>query len=273
MTHRIHNIPRTRGSAEFDLIIVGGGPAGIAAAITSMRRGWKTLVLEKLVTGGLAGEAPLIDNYPGYFEGISNMKFIDLLKDQAKNAGVNLQELVDVKDILVQKDPIVVMHSQFDIIDWNAMQTTFRVPPDQIQYLKQSKRNSGFKSESTTRAVILATGTNRRRLRVPGASELEGKGVSYNATCDGVLYRSRKVVVIGGGNAAVTEALYLDDIVREVTLIHRGCRLRASHFLQEQLLKHSHVNVVLNTCVTETPTCSSISKIFQPKVGRPFALQ
>lgn len=199
------------------MVIVGAGPAGMATAIYASRMGWKTLVLDKSAVGGLAATTPIIENYPGFSE-ISGLEFADKLKAQANKFGAEVQELVEVTDIKVGDTELTVISTSGD-----------------------------YKAK----VVVLATGTNHRHLGVPGEKEFDGKGVSYCATCDGPLYGSRKVVVVGGGNSAVTEALYLANVVREVSLIHRRDRLRAEESLQNEILNNSKVNMIWDSVITQ----------------------
>jgi len=206
------------------MVIVGAGPAGMASAIYSSRMGWRTLVLDKGPVGGLAVVGPYIDNYPGFVEPISNIEFGDRLKKQAEKFGVEVRELVKVIDINIDQIPMRVISTAGD----------FRA-----------------------KGVVLATGTTRRRLNIPGESTFEGKGVSYLATCAGPLYKEKKVAVVGGGSSAVMEAIFLDNVVnivygqKNVFMIHRRDRLRAEKALQKQLLNNSQVNIIWNSIVTE----------------------
>lgn len=202
---------------EYDLVIVGGGPGGMAAAIYGSRMGWKTIVLEKTAVGGLAAITPIIQNYPGILE-ISGLDFSEKLRKQAETYGAEIRELVEVTDIDTSQKPLVVTSS-----------------------------DGVYKAK----VVILATGTNHRKLVVPGEHEYEGMGVSYCATCDGNLFKNKDVVVVGGGNSAVTEALYLDNVVKKVYLIHRRDRLRAEDSLQNQILNNSNVEIIWNSVVKE----------------------
>ena len=202
---------------EYDMIIVGAGPAGIASAIYGSRMGWRTLVLEKEAVGGLAAVTPIIENYPG-FSKITGLEFAEKLRKQAEKFGAEIHELVEVTDIKTNQVPLEVIST-----------------------------SGVFKAK----VVIIATGTSHRHLNIPGEKEFEAKGVSYCATCDGPLYKSKKVAVVGGGNSAVTEALYLDNVVREVYLVHRRDQLRAEQSLQNEILNNSKVNFVWNSVVSE----------------------
>ncbi|UCG03526.1 MAG: thioredoxin-disulfide reductase [Candidatus Heimdallarchaeota archaeon] len=202
---------------EYDMVIVGAGPAGMASAIYGSRMGWKTLVLEKEAVGGLAAVTPIIENYPGFSE-ITGLEFAEKLRKQAEKFGAEIQELVEVTDIKTDQVP-------FEVVSTSGV----------------------YKAK----VVIFATGTSHRHLNVPGEKEFEAKGVSYCATCDGPLYKSKKVAVVGGGNSAVTEALYLDNVVREVYLIHRRDQLRAEQSLQKEILNNSKVNFIWDSVVSE----------------------
>lgn len=204
-------------TSDYDIIIVGAGPAGMAAAIYGSRMGWKTLVLDKGAVGGLAATTPVIENYPGFSE-ISGLEFSEKLRKQAEKFGAEIKELVEVADIKTNQVPIEVNTSS---------------------------------GSYTSKIVILATGTNHRHLGVPGEDENEGRGVSYCATCDGPLYKSKKVLVVGGGNSAVTEALYLDNVVRETYLVHRRDQLRAENSLKKAILEKSRVNILWDSVVKE----------------------
>ncbi len=204
-------------SLKYDMVIVGAGPAGMATAIYASRMGWKTVVLDKGAVGGLAATTPKIENYPGFSE-ITGMEFADRLKKQAEKFGAVIKELTEVTDINLGESEIEVFTPSENFL---------------------------------ANVVVLAMGTSHRHLGVPGEEKLEGKGVSYCATCDGPLYGSRKVVVVGGGNSAVTEALYLDNVVREVSLIHRRDQLRAEESLQKEILQNSNVNMIWDSVVTE----------------------
>jgi thioredoxin reductase (NADPH) len=207
----------SNGSSDYDMVIVGAGPAGMATAIYASRMGWKTLVLDKGAVGGLAATTPIIENYPGFSE-ITGMEFSERLRKQAEKFGAEIQELVEVSDLKIGDSIIEVITTS---------------------------------GNYQAKVVVVATGTTHRHLGVPGEDEFEGKGVSYCATCDGALYKAKKVVVVGGGNSAVTEALYLDNVVREVSLIHRRDRLRAEESLQKQILQNSNVKMIWDSVVTE----------------------
>lgn len=185
---------------EYDVIIIGSGPAGLTAAIYAGRQNFDTLILEKSLIGGMGSIVPLLENYPG-FELIAGKQLIDIMENQAlKNAEIRSHE--EVKKIDTSGNLIKVFTE---------------------------------KNEYTTKAVILATGAKHRALGVPGEKEYLGKGVAYCAVCDGPIFVDRKVLVVGGGNSAVQQAIFLDNIGVLVALVHRRDELRAEGYLQEQL--------------------------------------
>ena len=186
---------------QYDLIIIGGGPAGLTAGIYAGRQGMKTVILEMMTGAGSGYMVPSMENYPGFDE-ISGKELLEKMRKQAeKNIPVNNME--EVKEIHVN-DP-------FD-----------------IQVITS-------KCEYKTRSLIISTGSRHRRLKVPGEIEFLGRGVCYCATCDGPLYQGKDVVVVGGGNAAVQEAIYLKGLGCNVTIIHRRDQLRAENYLQKKL--------------------------------------
>lgn len=197
---------------EFDIIVIGGGPAGLTAAMYASRSRMKTALIEKMGCGGQAAIADWMENYPGFPEGISGFDLGQKFEEQAKKFGAEI--------IL-----------------------------DEISAL--SKTGDGFKiatagGEYSAQAVIIASGANHKPLNIPGEKEFIGKGVSYCATCDGPFFRSREVAVIGGGNSAAQEAIYLTKFASQVTLIHRRDRLRATKILQERAFENPKLKIVWN---------------------------
>ncbi|HVN67935.1 MAG TPA: thioredoxin-disulfide reductase [Candidatus Sulfotelmatobacter sp.] len=187
----------------FDLIIIGGGPAGLTAAIYALRARLNVLLIEKLVLGGLASTAYHIDNYPGFPEGISGLDLAQKLGDQAKKLGLRTfwGNAIKIKKHEVQVDGRT-FHAQ---------------------------------------ALIIATGTEPLRLDVPGEEAFRGKGVSYCATCDGPFYQDKNIIVVGGGNAAIAEAIFLTRFAKKVTIVHRRDELRADKLLAEQAKNHPKI--------------------------------
>jgi thioredoxin reductase (NADPH) len=199
---------------NYELAIIGSGPAGFSAAIYAVRAGIKTVVIDKGIGGGLANVSPKIENYPG-FESISGMDLMEKMKHHAgKFADFHFNK--EVKRIDKIKDE-------------------FKIKTDEESY--------------TVKAIILCTGTNYRRLNVPGEKQLAGKGVSYCATCDGFFFKDKKVAVVGGGNSALIEAIFLKQIgCKEVFVIHRRDQLRAEKAYEDEVLKKG-VKIIFNTHV------------------------
>ncbi len=201
---------------DWDLIIIGGGPAGMAAAIYGARYGLKTLILEKAVVGGNQAVSPLIENYPG-FEEISGSELTDRMKNQVKRAGATIKEITEVTKLELDGDPKKVYVSG---------------------------------EVFTAKAIIIATGTHHRKLNVPGEEKLQGRGVSQCATCDAPLFKGKTVVVVGGGNTALTDALYIKDVASKTYLVHRRDDFRAEKVLKERVLA-SDIEVLWNSEIKE----------------------
>ncbi len=199
----------------YDVIILGGGPAGLSAGIYTGRAWLKTLILESAVVGGNAAIADKIDNYPGFPFGILGGELMDNFRKQAERFGaeIRMEEVVNIADTPSGKKVITT------------------------------------EGEYITRAVIIATGARRRELGVEGEQEFLGRGVSYCATCDGAFFRDYPVAVVGGGESAVKEALYLADIASKVYLIHRRDEFRASPDSVDKMRKNAKIEPRLNRVV------------------------
>ncbi len=201
---------------HWDLIIMGAGPAGLTAGLYGARSGLQTLVLEKKMSGGAVVDAPLIQNYPG-FERISGRDLADRMAEQCKKAGAKISELEKVVELVLDDDNKVV------------------------------KTN---RAAYTSSAVIIASGSLYKKLGVPGEKELRGRGVSYCTLCDGAFFRGGKVMVVGGGNAAVVSARYLANIASSVRLVHRKNQLRADEVLVKDLIAKG-VEIIWNAKLKE----------------------
>ena len=202
---------------KYDIIIVGAGPGGLTAGIYAGRQGTRNLILDKGFAGGLGRAVPEMENYPG-FDNISGMELIDKMKSQAiKNC--ELHENENVLEIIKTDDEYM-----------------FTVKTDNDSYLSKT--------------IILATGSSHRQLNAKGEEEFKGKGVSYCATCDGFFFQGRDIIMVGGGNSALQEALYLDNLGANVTLVHRRDEFRAQKHLQNQI-KEEGINVIYNAVVEE----------------------
>lgn len=202
---------------KFDIIIIGAGPGGLTAGIYAGRQGTKNLIIDKDLAGGLGREVPEMENYPG-FETISGLELIEKMKTQAiKNCQLN--EMEEVQEILKTDD-----------------EYRFTVKTNKDTY--QSK------------SIILATGSSHRHLNAKGEEEFKGKGVSYCATCDGFFFAGRDIIMVGGGNSALQEALYLKNLGANVSIVHRRDEFRAQKHLQN-LIKEAEINTILNATVEE----------------------
>lgn len=199
----------------YDLIILGGGPAGLTAGMYAMRAVLKTVLIEKATPGGQLAITKGVENYPG-FEDISGLELSDKLLQHAQSYGLPVQQ-----DEAVSIEPGAELHSV---------------------RLGNGKLLRGH-------AVLIATGGNPRKLGIPGEDENLGRGVSYCAKCDGFFFKGRVVTVIGGGDTALEEALYLAKLASKVYLVHRRDSFRASRILQQRVL-NSGIELVLNSTVT-----------------------
>jgi thioredoxin reductase (NADPH) len=201
----------------YDCIIVGGGPGGLTAGMYAMRAALKTVCIEKGVPGGQVAITKGVENYPGFIE-IGGFELCEKFLEHAKWYGLDVlqQEVVAV-------EPGLEFHS-------------VRLANGEILH---------------SYAVILAAGGTARRLGAPGEIENFGKGVSYCATCDGFFFRGKTVVVIGGGDTALEDALYLAKITSRVYLVHRRDAFRGSRILQQRVLAEPKIEIILNTTVTE----------------------
>lgn len=202
---------------KYDIIIIGAGPGGLTAAIYAGRQGTKNLMIDRDLAGGIGREVPEMENYPG-FDSISGLELIEKMKEQAiKNT--ELHEMEEVEEI-IQNDG---------------------------EYRFTVKTSKG---EYQSKTVILATGSSHRHLDAKGEEEFKGKGVSYCATCDGFFFAGRDIIMVGGGNSALQEALYLKNLGANVTLIHRRDEFRAQKHLQN-MIKEAGIKTILNATVEE----------------------
>lgn len=198
----------------YDVIVVGGGPAGLTAALYAARAGKDVLVLERESTGGQINYSPLVDNYPG-LPGMSGSQFAQALTQQALDQGVHIRE-----------EEVTFLRTQGELLELTTPQARY-----------------------SATALVLATGVTHRKLRLEGEDELVGAGVSYCAVCDGAFYQGRPVAVVGGGDTALQEALFLSARCSKVTLIHRRDLFRGESRLVEQLRGRDNVEFLLSAAV------------------------
>ena len=193
-----------------DLIIIGAGPAGLTAGLYAARARLKTLMLEKLSPGGQVLMTDWVENYPGFPDGISGFELMDKMRRQAEKFGLEIKsQEVSRLDVLPEKQIITTDNGNLE-----------------------------------SKALILACGATPQRLGIEGESLLTGKGVSYCATCDGPFYREQEVAVIGGGDTAVEEALFLTKFASRIYLVHRRDKLRATKLLQERVWEEEKIEVI-----------------------------
>ena len=209
----------TANRSHYDLIVIGGGPAGLTTALYTAREGIETLVIERAALGGQAATTQWLDNVPGFSEGISGADFSKQLRLQAERFGVELLQAQDVTRI----------HSHDN---YHCVFT-----------------DDG--SEYSAKALVVATGSRYKHLNVPGEDEYIGAGIHFCATCDGPFYKGLPVAVIGGRNSATEESLFLTKFVERVTLLVRGGELNASQVLQEKVLSHPQIDIRFHTDVVE----------------------
>ena len=205
------------GAILYDLVIVGGGPAGLTAGLYASRARLQTLLIEKMVPGGQAASTFLIENYPGFPEGIPGPDLSQAMENQAKRFGLE------------------VVSGAVDYLTFNG------------KHWEVGWENKKL----TTKAVIVSSGVESVKLGVPGEEELKGRGVSYCATCDGPFFRDQDVGVVGGGNSAVDEALFLTRFAKRVYLIHRRNALRAEKILQDRALQNEKIEILWDTIVAK----------------------
>ena len=201
------------------LVIMGSGPAGLTAAIYAARAGLSPLVLDGPAPGGPLITTPLIENFPGFPDGIPGFELMDLMRKQAERFGARFQS-VEVQKLVPAKDG----GAELRLADGTALRAD---------------------------AAIVATGANHRRLDIPGEDQLSGHGISYCATCDGAFHRGQHIAVVGGGDTAMEEALFLTRFASKVTVIHRRDAFRASKIMVKRVLENPKIEVRWNAVVSE----------------------
>jgi len=212
---------------KYDVIIIGGGPAGLSAGIYTARARLATLLIERAAIGGQIVNAGLVENYPGFTGGISGVELTQSMHQQATRFGME------------------TLYDEVIGIEVDGKQKIIKTP----------------QGDFISKAVVIAGGAEWQKLGVPGEAEFTGKGVSYCATCDGAFFRDKPVAVIGGGNAAVTEALELTKFASKIFLIHRRNELRATLIMQERIKADSRIQILWDTVVLEIVGDKFVDKI------------
>jgi thioredoxin reductase (NADPH) len=210
----------------YDVIIIGGGPAGLSAAIYASRARLRTLLIEKNCCGGQITITDLLENYPGFNGGINGFELAIKLETQARDFGTEIvyEEVTSIENKSVKK--IVT-------------------------------KNSAYEAKS----IIVAGGTSLKKMNIQGEEDFIGKGVSFCATCDAPFYRDKDVLVVGGGDSAVQEAIYLAKFARNVTIVHRRNELRAVKVLQDKMLLYSNISIIYNSVPKEIIGKDFIEKV------------
>ena len=212
---------------RYDVIIVGGGPAGLTAGLYASRAGLRTVLVERLMPGGLAATTDVVENYPGFPEGISGAELMQRFEQQTVRFGLEIR-MGEAQGISVRgRDRVVSVGDE----------------------------------ELSAGALIIAAGSRPRKLGVPGEDAFRGRGVSYCATCDGPLYRDAVLAMVGGGDSAVKEGIFLTKFARKVFLIHRRDQLRASGVTRERALNNEKIEFVWNSVVEEIVGGNTVSAV------------
>ena len=229
-----------KAKKEYDVIIIGGGPAGLSAGIYTSRARLNSLLIERGVVGGRITDAELVENYPGFAEGVSGAELGQLMQRQAAKYGLS-SVTAEVAGLKLKKEKRVVKTTRGDF---------------------------------TAKAVIIASGSERGKLGIPGEKELTGKGVSYCATCDAPFFKEKPIAVVGGGNAAISEALHLAKFASHVIVIHRRNQLRATRIMEEKARAQSRIELLWDTVVEKIEGKDAVKRLIlrQVKTGKPSTL-
>ena len=217
---------------KYDVVIIGGGPAGLTAGIYTSRDKLYTLIIDKGIIGGNINNADSIDNYPGFPEGINGPELAELMHRQAEKYGLK-SITAEVTAIYIEGESRVIKTTGGDFM---------------------------------AKAVIIAGGSDKVKMGIPGEKEFTGRGVSYCTTCDGPFFRNKKVVVIGGGNSAIYEAMHLIKFASSISLIHRRDKLRATAILQDKALAETKIEFILNTIVKSIEGKDFVQKLLLENV-------
>ncbi len=209
------------------MLVLGSGPAGLSAALYAARANLEPVVLTGMELGGQVALTNTVENYPGFPEGVGGQELVDLFQKQAERFGA---------------------HIEFDTVTGiNLSERPFRVKTYNGEYLADT--------------LVIATGAQATHLDVPGERELTGRGVSYCATCDGWFFKDRNVVVVGGGDSALEESLFLTRYAKSITIIHRRDSLRAGAILQQRAIHHPKIKFIWDTIITEIVGAEAVKKV------------
>jgi thioredoxin reductase (NADPH) len=210
----------------YDVIIIGGGPAGLSAAIYASRAGLKTLIIEKTGCGGQMMMTDLLENYPGFNRGVKGFDLAAKLEKQARDFGTEIiyDEAVDIKHGSSKK--VITTNYTYE-----------------------------------TKTIIIAAGPRAKKMNIPGESEFIGRGVSFCAVCDAPFYIDKNVLVVGGGDSAVEEAVYISKFAKNVTVVHRRNELKAAKILQERMKSHPNISVIYDSLPKEIFGRDSVEKV------------
>lgn len=211
--------------AKHDLVIIGGGPAGLTAALYAGRSRLDTLLIEKMSVGGRILMSEIIENYPGFPGGISTVELMGRMETQAKELGVEI-----ISD---------------EVLSLDCEQRIIHTASGDFQ----------------AGAVIVASGARPKKLNVPGEEQYTGRGVSYCATCDAPFFKDKRIVIVGGGNAVAQEAIYLSRFASLVSVIHRRNDLRAAPILQERMQQNNKINFILSSIVTQAKGTKKLESV------------
>ena len=217
---------------DYDLVIIGGGPAGLTAGLYASRARLNTVMIEKIVPGGQILVTDWIENYPGFPDGITGADLANKMSQQAEKFGLNIE------------------YNEVISLDLS----------NQTKQIKLSDKTI------TTHSIIIATGASPRKLSVPGEDTFSGKGVSFCATCDGPFFKNKQIAAVGGGDTAVQESLFLTKFAKKVYLIHRRDQLRATKILQERAFANDKIEIIWDSVVTGIAGKNGVEKIILKNV-------
>jgi thioredoxin reductase (NADPH) len=216
---------------EWDLVVVGGGPAGMTAAQYGARANLKTLVIEELAPGGLVLLISEMENYPGFPEPVNGYDFSEKMRQQTENFGATFK-VATAKSLRKEGNVFTLETSEGPVTSWT---------------------------------VVISTGSKHKHLGIPGEEDFSGRGVSYCATCDGPFFRQKKMLVVGGGDAACDEASYLSNLTDKVVMIHRRDRFRAQKVLADRVLRNQNIDVRLSHVLEEIKGDGKVNKVVLKK--------